>query len=311
MALPTLAQGQYSIGTVGAVDDPATVVYGLGASNIQITSTDTDTGTPGAQDQAVAGHDGQLFGVDTLPGMVITQAGFAYTSPGQGAAAFDAYAVLAAKWNDPAARLSMGTVQVLRATYRTSLVTRRCYGRGRKIMPSHGQSYQGIVPFTAQFQAADNVWYSDTEYSLQLTQVPSFSGTFTPPVTPPYQLSAAINYQQNVVVSASVLPTWPVITFTGPVTNPGLLYVNTPVRVGWTGTLGPTDSLVIDTRPWARTALLNGRTSVAGALTGNAMISLQIQPGSTVTRFTGQDYTGTSTCVIRWRNATLAIGGSV
>ena len=101
------------------------------------------------------------------------------------------------------------------------------------------------------------------------------------------------------------------ITFTGPVTNPGLLYVNTPVSIRWTGTLQVTDSLVIDTRPWARTVLLNGKGGQAGALSGNPMISLQIQPGSTVTRFTGQDYTGTSTCVVRWRSATLAIGGSV
>jgi hypothetical protein len=40
------------------------------------------------------------------------------------------------------------------------------------------------------------------------------------------------------------------------------------------------------------------------------MISLQAWPGSTVVRFTGQDFTGTSTCVIKWRNAFTMIGGS-
>jgi len=29
-----------------------------------------------------------------------------------------------------------------------------------------------------------------------------------------------------------------------------------------------------------------------------------------VVRFLGQDYTGASTCVVTWRNATLSIGGS-
>jgi hypothetical protein len=81
------------------------------------------------------------------------------------------------------------------------------------------------------------------------------------------------------------------------------------VAVGYNGTLRPGDSLVIDTRPWRRTALLNG-SSVAGLLTGNPMISMQLQPGSTVARLGGTDYTGTATCVIKWRNAWQAIGGT-
>lgn len=308
MADPTLGTGQYSIGKEGS---STAFVFGRGANSIQIQNTATDTGTIAEQDQAVVGHDGQLFGVDTIPGMVITQTGFAYTSPALGAAAMDAYSALAGAWNDPTVRLADGAVQCFRVSYPGSSAVHRCYGRGRKISPTWGMVYQGVVPFTSQFQAADGIWYSDTLYSLNLTQRPSYRGTLTPPVTPPYQIAASANFQQNAIVNTGSLPTWPILTFTGPCSYPGLTYVNTPVTIGYNGILGGADTLVIDTRPWARTALLNGTTSVAGLLTGNPMISLQAQPGATLVRFTGTDFTGSSQVVVSWRNAMLSIGGSV
>lgn len=306
MADPTLATGQYSIGREGGPG----YVYGRGASSIQIQKTEIDTGSVIVQDQAVTGHDGTLFGIDTMPGMVVTQTGFAYAQGlGKELVVMDAYSGLAGAWNDPSVRLSNNTVQVLRSLYPGSSVARRCYGRGRKIAPVLGTVTAGIVPFTAQFQAADPIWYSDVPTVLNLTQRPSFYGTLTPPLTPPYQLAASNIFQQSAIVNTGSLPTWPVITFTGPVSYPGLSYVNTPVSVGYNGILKATDVLTIDTRPWARTAFLN-TSSVAGALTGSAMISMQAQPGATIVKFTGQDSTGQAVCAITWRNATLMIGGS-
>jgi len=309
VADPTLSAGQYSIGKNLPSGDASAFVFGRGANSIQIQSTSTDTGSLTVQDQAVVGHDGTLFGVDTLPGMVITQTGFAY-SPVPVVNALDAYSALAAIWNDPVVRFANGPVQVLRAFYPGSLVTRRCYGRGRKIMPTLGLVYTGQVPFTSQFQCADNTWYSDVQQSIILTQKPSFRGTLTPPLIPPYQLASSANFQQNVITNTGTLPTWPVIIFAGPVSYPAFSFVNTPVTIGYNGILGNTDTLTIDTRPWARTAMLNGITSVAGLLTGNPMIGLQIQPGATLVRFSGQDFTGNSTCTVQWRNAALSIGGS-
>jgi hypothetical protein len=305
MADVVLAQGQYSIGTE---NDSSAVIYGWGTTNL-VQNTAVDTGSMATQDTAVTGHDGQIFGVDTLPGMSITQTGVAYLNA-NGKGALDAFGTLAAKWTDPGVRLVNGTVQILRAWYPVSNVVRRAYGRGRKIQPAYGVANQGVVPWTAQFQAADCTWYSEAENTLTLTQVPSYAGTLTFPVTPPFQWASAINYQQNVITNTGPAPTWPVITFTGPCTNPGLSYVNTPVAIGYQGVLPAGPPLIIDTRPWARTAMI-GTTSVAGQLTGNPMINFQLPQGSTLARFTGTDYTGTSTCVIRWRNAFPAIGGTL
>lgn len=303
MADPVLVNGQYSIGKPGG----PSIVYGAG-TQLLVNNTATDTGTMNVQDQAVVGQDGTQFGTDTLPGMIITQGGYAYVA-NNGRAALDAYGTLAGMWNDPSVRLVPGVVQTLRACYPYSNVTRRCYGRGRKIVPAYGQVFQGVVPFTAQFQAADGIWYSDTLYSTQLTTAPVYGGGIVPPLTPPLIPAAQINPRQNVIVNTGPQPTWPVIAITGPIFSPVLYYVGTPVTIGYLGQIPAGQTLIIDSQPWARTALI-GLASAAGQLTGSAMTSLQLQPGATVASFGGQDLTGTATCVVSWRSANLSIGGS-
>jgi hypothetical protein len=305
-----ITAGQYQI---TRSDGSNAFAYGAGANGIQVASTATDTGSVSAQDQPVTGHDGTLFGIDTLPGMVLTQTGYAMTTPATGSAAMDAYSALAGCWNDPVVRLAYGSVQILRANYRGAGGIRRCYGRGRKIMPAYGQVFQGLVPFTAQFQAADNTWYSDAAFSVTLTNYPAAGTGLLLPATPPLTAPAQPYTTAGVIANTGSLPTWPVITITGPVTNPVVTYTGTPVGIGWTGTVAAGQSLVIDTRPWARTALI-GPASVAGGLSGSAMISLQAQPGATAVQFTATSPSGRGTtpgtCTIQWRNATLAIGGT-
>jgi hypothetical protein len=302
--------GQYSIGPPGG---PA-LVFGAGAGGVYISNTQTDTGSLNTQDTPVVGQDGLQFGVDTLPGMVLTQTGYVYL-PGQGAQAMDAYSALAGEWNDPTIRLVPGAIQVFRVKYPFSNVTRRCYGRGRKIMPTYGQVFTGTVPFVSQFQAGDNNWYEDVLSSITLTQAPSFlGGGLTPPATPPLNVVQAVSTQQNVASNTGTISTWPVFVFTGPTSgamiNPGVSFVNTPVSLVYNGSIKPGDTLVVDTRPWAKYGLLNGG-SVAGALTGDPMINMQLMPGNTTVKFLGLDYTGTAQLTVQWRSATAAIGGSV
>jgi hypothetical protein len=305
LADPSLAPGQYSIGHDGGAN---AIVYGLGASSIQIQNTAYDPGTLAVQDQSVVGADGMLFGVDTQPGAVITQTGIAYTSPALQASAMDAYSSLAAIWNDPTIRLNDNLVQVFRAFYRGSNVVRRAYGRGRKIAPTYGQVYTGQVPFVGQFQCADNNWYSDTASTAVATIRPSPFGYPMPIVLPQSVFGGGATYFTT-CTNTGTLPTWPVFTITGPISNPLITYSNTPVSIGYTGVLKNTDQLVIDTRPWARTFLLNG-ANAAGAIIGSPMISMALLPGVTTLVFSGGDRTGVATLNVSWRSATAAIGGS-
>lgn len=302
-----MTPGQYQI---CRLDGANAVNYGMGAGNIQIDSTQVDPGTITVQDQPVVGHDGLLFGEDTMPGMVITQTGKALTSPSQGSLALDSYSVLASAWNDPQIRLQDNAVQILRAYYRGSSVVRRAYGRGRKIIPTYGQVYQGLVPFQSQFQAADNNWYDDAQSSVTVSIGIRFPRPLAPMRVPATLFPVSLSSTATVLVTGN-LPTWPVITITGPVQNPQVTFANTPVTIGWTGTLPNGRSLVIDTEPWARTFSIGG-ASAAGGMSGSPMIAMQLQPGSTVINFSGIDWLGlaSATCTVGWRNAWQSIGGS-
>lgn len=306
MADPALSFGQYSIGK--ADTDAAALVYGRGSNSIQVGNTAIQVGAIASQDQPMIGADGMQFGIDAQAGMVITQTGFAYTSPATGVAAMDAYSVLAGRWNDQSVRLANSSVQVLRASYPFSSVTRRAYGRGRQIQPALGQVMVGMVPFTAQFQAADNNWYSDVESSTVVGIPPSFRYSFTFPVIPPWGYGQSHTATGNLNVGG-VVPTWPRIQITGPVYNPSVTFLGSGLTVGYNGSINLGQSLVIDTRPWNRTALLAGASAASG-LTGTAMINLKLQVGSQQFQYTGVDYSGASFCTIFWRNAWLLPGGS-
>ena len=309
MADPTLSSGQYSIGKYNVGGDTSALVYGRASNSIQIQNTAIQSGALVPQDQPHIGTDGLMFGVDAQGGMLVTHTGYALTSPAQGTAAMDAYSALAGKWNDPSVRLVNAAMQVLRASYPGSAVVRRAYGRGRAIQPALGQVFQGIVPFTAQFQAADNYWYSDSEFSSALTMPPSLRGTFTFPATPPYWWRGPHTVNGSLTVSGNV-PTWPRIIFTGPVANPVATFLGTGFTIGYNGLLNLGQNVTIDTAPWARSIIGPGGGSAADKITGTSLINLKLQVGLTHFTYSGVDFFGTSSCTVLWRNAWLLPGGA-
>lgn len=308
MSDPALSFGRYSIGKDLSGGDAAALVYGQGSGSLQVVNMAIQTGAIASQDQSLIGADGMQFGIDAQAGMVITQTGFAYTSPATGVAAMDAYSVLAGKWNDQAVRLSNSSLQVLRASYPFSSVIRRAYGRGRQIQPALGQVFQGMVPWTAQFQAADNNWYSDTEQSVVVGIPPSLRGSFRFPATPPYTYAQSKTATGSLTVGG-VVPTWPRILITGPVSAPSVTFTGSGLTIGYNGILNLGQTLLIDTRPWARTALAAGANAASG-LTGTSLVNLKLQTGTQQFQYTGTDWTGASFCTIFWRNAWLLPGGS-
>ncbi|MFJ4988733.1 hypothetical protein ACIP9H_33655 [Streptomyces sp. NPDC088732] len=161
--------------------------------------------------------------------------------------------------------------------------SRRLYGRPRKFSVSHSRlTRQGYTPVVATFDAVDDRFYDDVaKYAEMWDRVP---GTVPPrpgrpaPPAAPSKKSAAVS-------SAGRTPSWAVITITGPCLNP-------KVTLGswWTVELSTLiadgESVVIDARPWERTALLvkaNGsKVSVADKLTRASprLAELIVPPGN-------------------------------
>lgn len=309
-----LSQGQYQI---CRYDNSKNLTYGQGAGNLQVVNTQYAPGTMATQDQAHVGTDGTLFGVDTQPSATITQTGLAMTTPATGTAAMDAFDALAAIWNDPLVRLTPGSVQVLRFSYKGTAVTRRVFGRGRAIQPTYGQVFQGLVPWTAQFLCADGNIYDDALQSATLTL--NTAGSFYPgrvPVAPPHPPGPVSPPGQPPTATFTIggsMPTWPVFTFTGPVNNPTLTFLPSGTIVGYSGSIKSGSAVTIDSRPWFRSVMLDNGYA-PGNLSGYSipMIQMALWPGTATVRYEGNIIgTTASTCTISWYNAVQSLGGSI
>lgn len=214
----------------------------------------------------------------------------------------DALAAFKTAWRALHIRQIPGKVIPLR--YCLGDEVRRVYGRPRRFAaPPDNLMMSGYVPITADFQCVDGFTYSDTEDSIvmSLGVIGSSTGGMTFPLTFPVDTVPVGDTQQQAVVGGDA-PTYPVIRFNGPVTNPELS------NGDWTLSLDmtiPASSYVeVDLRPWGLTAMLNGNTSVAGALGRRQYLSdMKLEPGRYEFLYRGSSSSSSSTCEVRWSNA--------
>ncbi|MGH3300566.1 MAG: hypothetical protein ACRDOK_02590 [Streptosporangiaceae bacterium] len=139
-------------------------------------------------------------------------------------------------------------------------------------------------------------------------------------------------YLQQAALNAGTMKTWPIIAFTGPCTNPTIVYSNSSVSVSLQATLAAGQTAVIQTAPWNRSVSLTSAvgydpllrlavtdplttgalsSSLAGFVYGSPIDSLALLPGSPAyLLYQAQDVTGNSQCTIAWRNGYRIIGGA-
>jgi hypothetical protein len=339
MASPTIA-GQYAID--GLVFGGPTAPFAAGiaiAETAIIPATtnvqDVSTGGVGSffggayalvEDSNVSGVDGLQFGIDTLPGLQIQFTGNVVTPgyQGSGQSILDAYNAFAAAWNNPTVRLTAGAVSILQLYYYGSSGVYFLYGRGRQLTPTLGKVKRGVIPFVATFQAADPNFYANTPSQLVLGVTPgggivsSGGGGLLQPksLTAPFATGTPIVGGGGTATSGNAnntgpVPTYPVITFYGPTTNPLLTQTQTGKTIGYNGSLRLGDSFVIDTRPWARTALLNGSPQANGLIGSGKMADFVLPAGLTALAYSA-GITGGATnlqrCVIQWWTPSPGIG---
>lgn len=283
MSDPILTSGQYSIdGTV----------FGRGQS-VSIAKTVVTPGSPVSQDNQLVNNDGRRFGFDVLPGMVISFTGQAFSQGDTGLAQMDAIDAIAAAWEKKSVRWSPGSVSTLRMMYPGSSVTRRVYGRGRNFTPVLGMANQGYIPFTADFECADNVFYGDTLNSFTLGTAYAFSGGgVAPPLTPPVAL-AAVQTADNMVPAA-----------------------DSDFELPWTGnwTAQTLISALGTSTDWASTGTHSMKAAVTGAGTASIQYAnVSVLAGLTYSasaRVRVSSGSGTATLAGQWLNGSLGAIGS-
>lgn len=229
------------------------------------------------QDQDNPSGDGVVFGRDLLSGptWAFTFLTNEYTAPD----ALDSLEAMAGLWLDNANRSVPGAVSVLR--YNIGGRIRRVYGRPRRWSATVTPGlWGGVTPAVADFKCVDALHYDDELRTLQFGIVPG----------------------SGVIASVGGSASAPfVATIHGPITNP---WVAGPGwRFDFLTTLSSSQSLIVDTRPWAKTVLRQDGVSLAGTLThdSTALSDARLLPSSAELTFGGVDTTHTATCSVSWR----------
>ena len=240
--------------------------------------------------------DGVVFGQDTRGGTTVSFE-IDVDAADEGAV-LAKLGPLAAAWRGDAVRSTPGaTAELVSDTGRTT------FGRPRRFVVGHGLRKAGLLQVTADFATADDLWYGREDMaSVQL--VPPAGGGLIAPLASPLATTVTSDRSQGFTLRGA-RPTWPVFEIHGPITNPTIEVLGV-LRMEFRLTLAYDETLVVDTRPWARSTLRNG-ASVAGALTRTStrLSQAAIAPGNYELSLRGASDTGTAWAAVRWREAFL------
>lgn len=278
------------------------VVFGHGTSVVHTGFTMTEPAAS-TSDQVMPGEDGTMMGRDYLQGRTLAWdlVVNAFT-PEDGRAQWQA---LERAWDSRETRLTPASVTALRLRVPGGS-TCVAYGRPRKIAPADMQFLRnGALPVTADFSTVDRFFYGDVEQELSFSIRPTIGsgGGITWPITWAITWASADLSNSDVAVNTGDAPTWPVITFDGPVTNPTIVLGDNLHTLTLATTIAENQTVTIDTRPWSRSVTRDDGGSLAGAIRGSRLSDLVLPPGPTLISMQGIDLDGTAAGHIRWRNA--------
>jgi hypothetical protein len=243
-------------------------------------------------DQQIPQSDGLIMGQDFKGGRNITLALETVLSSEDDAR--DLVEDFAAAWDAEAVRNSPGALAALVAH-----TGRIAFGRPRKFPPDDTRSFHGRIAVAPEFLTADDVWY-DAMQSESVGLIPVETGGLMSPLTTPLMMAAATTYPSSFTVGGRKA-TWPWLRIRGPIANP-VVSVTGQFTFAFPVTLGPTDTITIDTRPWVRRVALNG-AYIAPTAASSRMATAALPPGTYALVLSGTAPTGAPAATITWRNA--------
>lgn len=246
------------------------------------------------QDVTIPRGDGVLFGSDFRRGLTVTMDIEIDALDEVTALAYEQ--TLAQAWRGDSIRNKPNLMAML-----TSHTGRSVFGRPRRYQPKWGLLPFGVTAVTCDFQTADDLWYGPEDIAT-VKLIPDVGGGLTAPLASPLATTATSDRSQTFTVGGTA-KTWPVITINGPLTNPEIEVLGR-FTLAFNLSLAADQTLVIDTRPWARTIKRNG-ANVAGSLrpSGSRLSDAYLVPGTYNLSIRGVSATGTPQANFAWRNA--------
>lgn len=276
-------------------DDDEGVAFGIGLG----VSCDASGFDPGSNDWLIQDQDDPFSGATRMGRDVRTGSTFTWSLHVNTTAedeALDALDALADAW----APEGLGSAEVMVLRYRVAGRSRRVYGRPRRFAYTpDNRILGGMIPVTADFKRVDPLFYDDSPESITLGLAYASAGGFIFPVTFPVMTLPGGFHPGEAYVSGR-RRTWPIIRLDGPLTAPQVQTAD------WTLdmpnlTLNEGHYVEIDTRPWKRTIMLDGTSSIPGAVSVKTRLrDLSLAPGHQSFGFRGISGTGTGSATISW-----------
>jgi hypothetical protein len=256
------------------------------------------------QDVEPPSEDGLWLGVDYAGGRLV-RIDAAVRAAGDPAAVLDTVASLQAVADDTAVRLQAGAYTLLRLKLPGREV-RVVRGRLRKAAAELDKLINGFVPLDMEFQAADAVFYGDSEQSTSIPLGIIEGGGFTAPIVAPIVVDGTGDDRPGRITVDGTAPAWPVLTVHGPCANPRITHVESGRVLELRTTIPAGESVDIDTRPTVRTVTRSG----GGTLTltpASRIDAFSLPSGASELRWTATDPTNTSSLAVRWAPAWTAL----
>ena len=150
------------------------------------------------------------------------------------------------------------------------------------------------------FWATDPRIYDSTTQTTIIT-LPAYNAGAGWPIVWPTSWGASGTSGTASILNAGTFETRPLLTLTGPVTNPTITNVTTGQFLTFTGlTMGAGDVLVVDLK--GHTAILNGTTNERGLLSASSSW-WTLAPGYTTVQYTANTTLTGSTLTVAWQSA--------
>lgn len=286
------------------------VLFGL-ATDIGMLDTGWQPGAPAirANHADTPGASGRRFGRE-FAGQTVW--GFSlYTNVGTEEEAWERVATLRGAWRSLADQADVvDSETVVPLFYRIAGQDRVVYGRPQAFdIAVDNTSLSGRIGIEANFELSYPIYFDADEQSFSMSILPPLNvevGVIAPMIVPFTSSSTLSERRTSITVGGD--RTTPIVielrAGTGPLWDARIEVNGNPIQL--TDPVYPTDPVIIDPRPWARSIA----TKSGGAVGVDARVSrlskLWLPPGDHEVVLTGTDPTSSATTVISWNNARRA-----
>lgn len=288
----------------------AGIVFGWSAPQLEVEEHERPDHESENQDTGRFAGDSYGFGVDRV--LPQPWRWSVFTMDRDYETSLAAVRTLERAWRDERIRRTPNLVVPLRYAERRLVdgeyvvETRVIFGRPRRFEVSNeaGLSDQGRFRIDMDFQPADTLTYGDGISATTIVAPQAIDRGFLVPFEAPLYTTEPPEPVANIVPPTGGDAAAPFeVQFTGPIVDP-VLRGSSGWAIEYRGQIPAGETVTVSTYPWGLRATRQDGANVSGRLSATTRLAkIRIAAAGESLQYDGQDTTGSSACIVRWRDA--------